>query len=101
MSSDFNLTSTPRSVSLRRLKLSDVTPSRHFIVQQLMSSNGQEVRLHFTPAEATFYSTIRDDGRKARNQLQELLLQGGHTEYREHAARRRAEVPNFKPFPPT
>lgn len=50
------------------------------------------MRLHFTPAEATFYGTIRDDGRKARNQLQALLLQGGHTEYRERAARRKAEV---------
>jgi hypothetical protein len=50
------------------------------------------VRLHFTPAEATFYGTIRDDGRKARNQLQALLLQGGAAEYRERAARRKAEV---------
>lgn len=67
----------------------------------MMYLREQEVRLHFTPAEATFYATIRDDGRKARNQLQELLLQGGHTEYREHAARRKAEVPNPKPCPPT
>jgi hypothetical protein len=59
-----------------------------------MSIHEQEVRLHFTPAEATFYSTIRDDGRKARNQLQELLLQGGATEYRERAARSKAEVLN-------
>lgn len=52
----------------------------------------QEVRLRFTPAEASFYGTIRDDGRKARNTLQELLLEGGHSEYAERAARGKAEV---------
>lgn len=50
------------------------------------------MRLKFTPAEASFYGTIRDDGRKARNTLQELLLQGGHSGYAERAARSRAEV---------
>lgn len=50
------------------------------------------MRLRFTPAEASFYGTIRDDGRKARNTLQELLAVGGYTAYGEAAARRRAEV---------
>ncbi len=52
----------------------------------------QEVRLQFTPGEASFYGTIRDDGRKARDRLRRLLATGVQDARVEKRARGGAEV---------
>lgn len=52
----------------------------------------QEVRLQFTPGEASFYGTIRDDGRVARDRLRRLLAAGVRDAHAERRARGGAEV---------